>query len=155
LAAFRVLNLLKLSKWIANRSTNAIALVLVVLLALFSSQAALAHTQITNTASISAPPTVTNTNTATTCLAGTCTANDLDTVTASLPQVAKSFTPSAISAGGTSLLVITFTNTHKLATATFSSLFTDIYPVGLVNAAVPAPSSTCLTPVLAANAGQE
>ena len=130
------------------------ALVLVVMLALFSSHAALAQTQITNTASISAPPTVTNTNAAPGCSAGTCTVADLDAVVASLPQVSKTFTPSSISAGGTSLLVITFTNTHKLATATFNSLFTDVYPAGLVNAPTPSPASTCLSPVLAANAGQ-
>ncbi len=113
-----------------------------------------AQTQITNTASITAPASVTNTNTATSCIAGTCTASDTDTVTPSLPQVSKTFTPTSISAGGTSLLVITFTNSHRLVSATFTAAFTDAYPSGLVNASPTNVATTCSGPAPSANPGQ-
>jgi uncharacterized repeat protein (TIGR01451 family) len=149
----KVLSLLKLSKFSVPKVFSVISLVIGFLISLSIPQVALAQTQITNTASITAPASVTNTNTATSCIAGTCTANDVDTVTASLPQVSKTFTPSIISAGGTSLLVITFTNTHKLVSATFSAAFVDVYPTGLLNAAAPNPATTCSGPLPTATTG--
>jgi uncharacterized repeat protein (TIGR01451 family) len=149
----KVLNLLKFSKFSIPKAFSVLSLVIGFLISLSIPQVALAQTQITNTASITAPASVTNTNTATSCIAGTCTANDVDTVTASLPQVSKTFTPSVINAGGTSLLVITFTNTHKLVSATFSTAFVDVYPAGLLNAAAPIPATTCSGPLPTAAAG--
>jgi uncharacterized repeat protein (TIGR01451 family) len=152
----KVLNLFKFSKFSIPKVFSILSLLIGFLISLSIPQVALAQTQITNTASITAPASVTNTNTATSCIAGTCTATDQDTVTASLPQVSKTFTPSVISAGGTSLLVITFTNTHKLVSATFSSTFIDVYPAGLLNATTPNPATTCSgpVPVAAANSNQ-
>jgi large repetitive protein len=108
---------------------------------LFLQNQAFAQTQVTNTAVISVPAGVTNTGVG--CTTGTCTAADVDTITPSRPTVSKTFTPSTISAGQTSLLVITFTNTHQLTSATFTSAFTDAYPTGIVNATTPAATSTC------------
>jgi uncharacterized repeat protein (TIGR01451 family) len=121
------------------------------LLALCVPQFASAQTQVTNTASISVPSGVSNTSAG--CASGTCTVADMDTITASVPLVSKTFTPSVISAGGTSLLVITFTNTHKLVSATFSTAFVDAYPSGLFNAAAPNAASTCSGPAPTAIAG--
>jgi uncharacterized repeat protein (TIGR01451 family) len=149
----KVLNLLKFSKFSIAKAFSVLSLVIGFLISLSIPQVASAQTQITNTASITAPASVTNTNTATSCIAGTCSANDVDTVTASLPQVSKTFTPSVINAGGTSLLVITFTNTHKLVSATFSTAFVDVYPAGLLNAAAPNPATTCSGPLPTATAG--
>jgi uncharacterized repeat protein (TIGR01451 family) len=149
----KALSLLKFSKFSIPKVFSVLSLVIGFLISLSIPQIALAQTQITNTASITAPASVTNTNTATSCIAGTCSANDVDTVTASLPQVSKTFTPSVINAGGTSLLVITFTNTHKLVSATFSTAFVDVYPAGLLNAAAPNPATTCSGPLPTATAG--
>ena len=116
-------------------------------------QQALAQTQITNTASISAPSGVTNTNVATGCVAGVCSAPDSDLITASVPTVSKTFAPTTILAGGTSLLVITFTNTHKLVSATFSTAFIDIYPTGMINATTTLAATTCIGGAVTATSG--
>ncbi|MGA8514849.1 MAG: DUF11 domain-containing protein [Burkholderiaceae bacterium] len=133
------------------KSLGSLYLVLGFLLALCIPQLASAQTQITNTASISVPAGVSNT--AAGCASGTCTVADIDTVTTSLPLVSKTFTPATINAGGTSLLVITFTNTHKLVSASFSAPFTDVYPTGMLNAATPAVATTCSGAAAVATAG--
>jgi large repetitive protein len=120
---------------------------------LLFAQAAYGQTSVTNTASITPPPSVTNTNSSPNCASGTCTASDIDAVTPSLPSVSKTFSPASIPAGGTSLLVITFTNSHRLVSATFTSAFTDIYPPGLVNASPTGVTTTCSGPVPSATAG--
>ena len=123
------------------KSLSSLTLVFGFLLALCIPQFASAQTQVTNTASISVPAGVSNTGAG--CASGTCTVSDLDTVTASVPLVSKTFSPATINAGGTSLLVITFTNTHKLVSSTFSTAFVDVYPTGLFNAATPNAATTC------------
>jgi large repetitive protein len=111
-----------------------------------------AQTQVVNTATISVPSGVSNTNAL--CTTGTCTAADIDTITLSRPLVSKSFTPSTITAGGTSLLVINFTNTHLLTSATFTTAFTDSYPEGISNSSSPLATTTCASSgVTAAPAG--
>jgi uncharacterized repeat protein (TIGR01451 family) len=109
---------------------------------LFAAFAVQAQTQVTNTAIISPPASVTNTNSSPSCTAGTCTAADMDTLSPSSPVVSKTFSPSTINAGGTALLTITIRNTHALVSATLTTLFTDLYPTGLVNAS---PSSFVTT----------
>ena len=143
----KLFSLCRLSRFSITQALSALILVLGLSAGLATPQQALAQTQITNTASITPPLNVTNTNTAPGCVAGTCTAADSDTVTASLPTVSKTFSPSTISAGGTTLLVITFTNTHRLTTATFSAAFVDEYPAGLFNGTTPAPTTNCTGPV--------
>ncbi len=149
----KLFSLCRLSRFSITQVLSALILVMGLSAGLATPQLALAQTQITNTASITPPLNVTNTNTAPGCVAGTCTAADSDTVTASLPTVSKTFSPSTISAGGTTLLVITFTNTHKLTTATFSAAFVDAYPAGLFNGTTPAPTTNCTGPVPTAAAG--
>jgi uncharacterized repeat protein (TIGR01451 family) len=149
----KLFSLCRLSRFSITQALSALILVLGLSAGLATPQLALAQTQITNTASITPPLNVTNTNTAPGCVAGTCTAADGDTVTASLPTVSKTFSPNTISAGGTTLLVITFTNTHKLTTATFSTAFVDAYPAGLFNGTTPAPTTNCTGPVPTAAAG--
>lgn len=153
LAIAKFFSLCRFSRFSIIQALSALVLAIGLLAALGMPQAALAQTQVTNTASISPPLGVTNTNSAAGCAAGTCTAADIDTVTASLPTVSKTFSPSTINAGGTSLLVITFTNTHKLTTATFSAAFVDEYPTGLFNAATPLVASTCSGPAPVAAPG--
>jgi uncharacterized repeat protein (TIGR01451 family) len=141
------------SRFSIAKAFGVLSLLIGLLASLAMPQLAFAQTQITNTASISAPPTVTNTNTATTCVAGTCTATDNDTITASVPTVSKAFSPSTISAGGTSLLVITFTNSHKLVSATFSTAFVDVYPAGMLNATTTLAATTCIGGAVTATPG--
>jgi uncharacterized repeat protein (TIGR01451 family) len=143
----KLFSLCRLSRSSLTQAFSALVLMLGLLAGMATPQLAWAQTQITNTASITPPLGVTNTNTAVGCAAGTCTAADSDTVTASVPTVSKTFTPSVIDAGGTSLLVITFTNTHRLVTATFGAAFVDAYPAGLTNAATPAAATSCTGPV--------
>jgi uncharacterized repeat protein (TIGR01451 family) len=133
------------------KSLSSLSLVLGFLLALCVPQFASAQTQVTNTASISVPTGVSNTGAG--CASGTCTVADIDAITASVPLVSKTFSPATINAGGTSLLVITFTNTHKLVSATFSTAFIDVYPTGLFNAATPTVATTCSGPAATAIAG--
>ena len=152
----KLFSLCAFSRFNITKAFGMLSLLMGLLASLAIPQLAFAQTQITNTASISAPATVTNTNTATTCIAGTCSAPDSDTITASLPTVSKTFSPTTINAGGTSLLVITFTNTHKLVSATFSTTFIDIYPTGMTNATTTLAATTCLVGAVTAtpNAGQ-
>jgi LPXTG-site transpeptidase (sortase) family protein len=58
------------------------------------------------------------------------------------PRLAKSFSPASITAGGTSLLMITFTNDNA-TDATLTSVFTDNLPTGVVIAASPNAATTC------------
>jgi uncharacterized repeat protein (TIGR01451 family) len=147
-----VLSLFAHARFSIAKAFGVLSLGLLVSLAL--PQLALAQTQVTNTASISVPAGITNTGVG--CASGTCTAADVDTVTASVPLVSKTFSPSTINAGGTALLVITFTNSHKLVSATFTAAFVDGYPAGLFNATTPNPATTCSgpLPVAAANGNQ-
>lgn len=59
------------------------------------------------------------------------------------PSVAKSFIPSTGLAGQTALLVLTLSNPNASSVATLTSALTDAYPSGLLNAATPAPATTC------------
>ena len=68
------------------------------------------------------------------------------------PVVSKSFAPSQIAANATSVLTITLFNPNASAITGVS--FTDSYPAGLVNAAVPSVATNCGgTPTLTATAG--
>lgn len=82
---------------------------------------------------------------------GGATASDVLTVLAH-PTVAKAFSPSSISAGGTSTLTITLANSNASANIT-GVAFTDTYPANLVNAGTPAASTTCGGTVTAAAGG--
>ncbi|MEK7747503.1 MAG: hypothetical protein AAB300_00280, partial [Nitrospirota bacterium] len=64
------------------------------------------------------------------------------TVTATPPTVTKSFSPTTIAVNATSTMTITINNPSGNPAATGVS-FTDTYPFGLVNAAVPNATSTC------------
>jgi uncharacterized repeat protein (TIGR01451 family) len=57
-------------------------------------------------------------------------------------QVIKAFSPSVISVDGTSVLSITLSNPNA-SVAISGAAFTDTYPLGLVNTAAPAASTTC------------
>jgi uncharacterized repeat protein (TIGR01451 family) len=63
------------------------------------------------------------------------------------PSISKSFAPNPILAGATSRLTLTVNNI--LASALSGVAFTDTYPAGLVNAAVPNVATTCGGTVLA------
>ena len=82
---------------------------------------------------------------------GGATASDVLTVLAH-PTVAKAFSPSSISVGGTSTLTITLANSNASANIT-GVAFTDTYPANLVNAGTPAASTTCGGTVTAAAGG--
>lgn len=58
------------------------------------------------------------------------------------PTIAKAFAPNSINTNGTSVLIITLSNANAGSTITNATI-TDTYPLGLVNAAVPAASTTC------------
>ncbi|ANB18193.1 Hypothetical protein I596_2181 [Dokdonella koreensis DS-123] len=58
------------------------------------------------------------------------------------PQLDKTFTPSVIAVGDTTMLTLTVTNTDELAAKSGFS-FTDALPAGLTVAATPAPSNSC------------
>ena len=140
----------------AAKLLGILALVISVFSVLLAPQAAHAQNTITNSASISPPTGIANTNTAPGCSGGTCTVADLDTVNPALPVVSKSFTPSTIIAGGTSLLVISISNTHSLTVANLTSALVDTYPAGLTNGPIPAPTSSCAAgpaPVAAVGGG--
>jgi uncharacterized repeat protein (TIGR01451 family) len=149
----KLFSLFRLSRFSIPKAFGMLSLLMGLLASLAMPQLAFAQTQITNTASITAPASVTNTNTATACVAGTCSAADSDTITASLPTVSKTFSPTTINAGGTSLLVITITNTHQLVSATFSTAFVDVYPTGMVNATTTLAATTCIGGAVTATAG--
>jgi uncharacterized repeat protein (TIGR01451 family) len=65
--------------------------------------------------------------------------------------VAKAFSPATIMSGGTSTLTVTLSNTNAVAMA--GATFTDSYPAGVVNAALPAAATTCGGTVTAAAGG--
>jgi hypothetical protein len=94
-----VLSLFAHARFSIAKAFGVLSLGLLVSLAL--PQLALAQTQVTNTASISVPAGITNTGVG--CASGTCTAADVDTVTASVPLVSKTFSPRSL--GGRSLLM--------------------------------------------------
>ena len=57
------------------------------------------------------------------------------------PLVGKSFSPGSIGIGATSQLMITLTNPNAVSIT--GAAFTDTYPAGVVNAAVPNPVTSC------------
>ncbi len=59
------------------------------------------------------------------------------------PSVGKNFSPPTGLAGATTTLIFTFTNANTTASATITSVFTDTYPVGMVNATTPSGTTTC------------
>jgi uncharacterized repeat protein (TIGR01451 family) len=148
----KVLNFLKTSSLGFKPLGVVFCSLLMFALFLLTHAPAFSQSKVTNTAFISVPAGVTNTGL--NCASGTCTAVDSDAVTPSRPIVSKSFTPSIVNAGGTTLLVITFTNTQAVTSATFTSAFTDAYPSGINNSAAPFAFSTCSnSPVLTATPG--
>jgi len=66
---------------------------------------------------------------------------DTSVLSVGKPSISKSFATNPILAGATSRLTLTVSN--GLATALTGVAFTDTYPAGLVNAAVPNVSTTC------------
>ena len=72
--------------------------------------------------------------------AGTTTTLVVSNLTA--PTVTKSFGPASITTNGTSVLTITLSNANA-GTAITNATITDTYPLGVVNAAAPAASTTC------------
>lgn len=80
-----------------------------------------------------------NTNTAT------------DAITLGAPSASKSFAPSTITEGNSSVLTVTFTN--PTASPVTGVSFTDTYPAGLVNTASASGTTTCGGTVTAANNG--
>lgn len=91
------------------------------------------------------------TNTATVTVSGqTNSVSDTDTVIAQL-GVAKSFLPSSILMGDTSVMTITLQNTNVAAATGVA--FTDNYPLNLVNTAAPGVTNTCGGVVTAAAGG--
>lgn len=58
------------------------------------------------------------------------------------PTLTKAFAPASINTGATSVLTITLANANAGSTIT-NATFTDTYPLGVVNAATPAPATTC------------
>ena len=114
---------------------------------------AFAQTQVANTATVAPPTGITNTNASGACSAGLCASVDTDAVAASRPLVAKSFSPTSVGVGGTSLLTITLTNTHALTSATLAAPLVDSFPSGIVNAATPSAQTSCPGGVAAAAPG--
>lgn len=72
------------------------------------------------------------------------------------PSVSKAFAPDSTTPGGTSLLILTFTNPRS-TTATFTAVFTDAYPTtpapGVFNFGAGVASNTCGGTSTAANNG--
>ena len=90
-------------------------------------------------------------NTASATVGGhTSTAEDDDVIVIA-PSAAKSFAPSTITEGSSSVLTITLTN--PTASAVTGVSFTDTYPAGLVNTASAGGATTCGGTVTAANDG--
>jgi hypothetical protein len=67
------------------------------------------------------------------------------------PTVTKSFGTSPVSPGAPSVMTVAVTNNNPDLALT-ATAFTDTYPAGLVNAAVPSPTKSCTTATLAAAA---
>jgi uncharacterized repeat protein (TIGR01451 family) len=59
------------------------------------------------------------------------------------PSVNKSFSPTSGLAGQTTTLILTLSNPSTATVATLTAAFTDVYPVGMANAALPAVATTC------------
>ena len=57
--------------------------------------------------------------------------------------LSKSFVPNSMGAGQTALLRLTLSNPTNI-TASLTTVFSDVYPSGVVNAATPSPQTTCL-----------
>ena len=57
--------------------------------------------------------------------------------------VVKSFVPNSMGANQTALLRLTLSNPTNI-TASFTTVFNDVYPAGLVNAAAPNPQTNCI-----------
>lgn len=93
----------------------------------------------TNVAVTSTGPVATTGNTATA------------TLSVGLPGISKTFLPVTINTNGTSVLTITLSNTT--AAAMTLAAFTDTYPSGMTNAAVPAAATTCALGTVTAVAG--
>jgi uncharacterized repeat protein (TIGR01451 family) len=68
------------------------------------------------------------------------------------PTVTKAFLPATIAAGGTSTLMITLYNPNSVPIA-LSSTFTDIFPTGVVTAATPNRSTTCISGTVGGTSG--
>src|SRR4051812_14432122 len=68
-----------------------------------------------------------------------------------LPAVSKSFSPSSITAGGTSTLTLSMTNPNSFSLT--SVAFTDTFPSGLVVASTPALTNSCGGSVSGGTAG--
>lgn len=83
-----------------------------------------------------------NTGTITTGNAGNGASASGTLTVASPPTVTKAFATTPIAIGGSSVLTITVNNSNTAATLTGLAL-TDTYPTNVVNAAVPAVSTTC------------
>ena len=66
-----------------------------------------------------------------------------------LPSVGKTFNPTNGLAAETSTLVITFTNPNVATPGTLTAVFTDAYPLGLVNYSTPNPQTSCLNGAVA------
>lgn len=75
----------------------------------------------------------------------------IDVLTVANPYAVKTFTPSSVQANQVSRLTITFVNPRN-TTATFNSLFTDVYPTGIRNATTTNVSDTCAVGNAAATA---
>lgn len=73
--------------------------------------------------------------------AGAMTTLNVSNLTA--PTVSKAFAPTSISTNGTSVLTITLANANVAPNTITNATVTDTYPLGLVNAAVPAAATTC------------
>lgn len=70
------------------------------------------------------------------------------------PSVGKQFSPTLGLAGQTTTVIFTFTNANTATAATITSVFTDVYPAGMVNATTPAATVTCAgTGAITATAG--
>ena len=78
-----------------------------------------------------------------------------DSLLADRPRVEKSFTPGAVQAGADSVLKIIFFNPLPTA-ATLNAVFTDVYPLGIVNSPAPGSADTCAggNPTAAAGGNQ-
>lgn len=59
------------------------------------------------------------------------------------PTVTKAFAPVSINTGGTSVLTITLANANIAPSTITNATITDNYPLGVVNAAIPAAATTC------------
>lgn len=75
----------------------------------------------------------------------------LNVTNLTVPTVAKTFVSSPIVVNGTSTLRITLTNAN--ATSITGVTFSDLYPVGLTNAATPNATTTCPAGTITASAG--